>query len=418
LRRREFLNGVTALMGTAVFNQGVQAQQTANSSRVGGMLMGSLIGDALGGPVEFLEREKSQRVLANAHDWESSKLLDQPTLDELARTLNMQSYEYLRPDTAPYGPWSARAKAGTITDDSRHKIVLMRALRTMLAEKREQLTQQDLARALIEFRPHPDREPSPELAALVEEGMREYRYAARWILGQRDREDALPVERLWAGVSNCSGQMALLPLAGLFAGDPERVYVETFRLDFLDAPIARDICSALNAGLAAALDPALDDSPVERRWDAMLAALRIDPYRFGDVPFAGRQLDKWVSLSESIVERAAGRPSTIYRLLEQEGEPVYYWDAHFTLLVPLTMLMACRFDPLAAMHLALDFGHDSDSYAQVLGAMVGAAHGMDIFPGAMTSAVADRLRVDFGESVQHWEETLSVAADQWKRDTG
>ena len=104
----------------------------------------------------------------------------------------------------------------------------------------------------------------------------------------------------------------------------------------------------------------------------MLDGLKTDPFRFRDVPFAGRQLDRWLDLSDSIVQRARGCPATMYRLLEQEGKPVYYWDAHFTLLVPLTMLKACRFNPLAAMHLTLDFGHDTDSYAQVLGAMIGA----------------------------------------------
>ncbi len=35
-----------------------------------------------------------------------------------------------RLEPAPYGPWPARAPAGTVTDDTRHKIVLMRALRS------------------------------------------------------------------------------------------------------------------------------------------------------------------------------------------------------------------------------------------------------------------------------------------------
>lgn len=379
------------------------------------MLMGSLVGDALGGPVEFLDRDKSRAVLPNARDWDRDRMLDATTLQELADSLHMLSYETLRPDTAAYGPWSRQAKAGTVTDDSRHKMIVMRALQKMISDERQRITDKDLAKQFLAFQPHRDRIPEAELARLVEEGLREYRYAARWVLGER--ENALPVERLWAGVSNCSGQMALLPLAGLFPGDPLTAYRETYAIDFLDAPIARDICSAINAALAAALDEALNEASPQERWKALLTGLRTDPFRYADVPFAGRQLDRWLDLSDSIVERAAGQPASIYRLLEQEGRPVYYWDAHFTLLVPLTMLKACRFDPLAAMHLTLDFGHDSDSYAQVLGAMVGAVHGINVFPDAMVNAVADRLNADFGESVDQWESTLSTASSLWVSNT-
>ncbi|MGB0599133.1 MAG: ADP-ribosylglycohydrolase family protein [Rubripirellula sp.] len=420
-QRRQFITSLTAAAGSVMLPTTTRSQdptesnRVAGTNRIAGMLMGSLIGDALGGPVEFrdLDQSESQNGLADARKWDAERVLDDSVLKQLSESLVMPSYEILRPDAAAYGPWRANAKAGTITDDSRHKIVVMRALRKMLAGDEDRITSRDLARELIEFTPRLDRPPSAATAELVEEGLREYRYASRWLLGER--ENAYPVERLWAGVSNCSGQMALLPLAGLFLGDPQLAYRETFEIDFLDAPIARDICSALNAALASALDPKLNMASPQQRWQAMLDGLKTDPFRFRDVPFAGRQLDRWLDLSDSIVQRAKGCPATIYRLLEQEGKPVYYWDAHFTLLVPLTMLKACRFNPLAAMHLTLDFGHDSDSYAQVLGAMAGAVHGTELFPSRMVVAVANRLLADFGESVDHWQVTVAAAAKRWKR---
>ena len=82
-------------------------------------------------------------------------------------------------------------------------------------------------------------------------------------------------------------------------------------------------------------------------------------------------------------------------------------------LVPLTMLKFCDFDALAAMHLTLDFGHDTDSYAQLLGAMAGAVHGMGLFPDSMTSAVQSRLMVDYGETVEDWVQTITSAAAVW-----
>jgi ADP-ribosylglycohydrolase len=380
------------------------------------MLIGSLIGDALGGPIEFLPPNEVSSIMPVARSWKADQVVDGSTRKRLAESLQMHSYSELRPDTAAYGPWIASAPRGTITDDSRHKIILLRSLRRMLAENRSRITQQDLARQFVEFQPCEDRTPDTQLAALVNEGLREYRYAAHWILGERNLTKALPVERLWSGIANCSGQMVLLPLAAVFPGDPESAYRETYAIDFVDAPVARDIAAAINAGLAAALNPELDAATTLQRWEKLVESIRAtDPYRLRDVPFAGRPLDGWLDLADSIVKRSKGRPARAYELLESEGKPIYYWDAHFTLLVPLTMLKLCEFDPLAAMHLTLDFGHDTDSYAQVLGAMAGAVHGVDIFSVSMRTDVQTRFFADYGESIDQWVKTLTAAARVWSK---
>jgi ADP-ribosylglycohydrolase len=415
IHRRRFLAGVCGLSAAALARTIPAAEGTdANPSRAQAMLIGSLIGDALGGPIEFKSPEQVREIMPAARWWPADRVIDAATKNELADSLQMFSYAELRPQAVAYGPWQTKAARGTITDDSRHKIILIRALRSMLADGSDRLSKQDLAAALLAFQPNPARIPDPELSALVDEGLREYRYASRWILGERDPDVALPVERLWSGIANCSGQMMMTPLAALFPGQPERAYRETFRIDFIDAPIARDIAAAINAGLAAALDPKLDNDSPQKRWSALLAAMRdTDPYRLGGVPFAGRPLHRWLDLAESIAQRAGGQPSKIYELLESEGKPVYYWDAHFTLLVALTMLRACEFEPWSAMHLTLDFAHDTDSYAQILGAMAGAVHGINIFPIAMRTAVEQRLAADYGESIGDWVRTLDTARDVW-----
>ncbi|MEO1526112.1 MAG: ADP-ribosylglycohydrolase family protein [Planctomycetota bacterium] len=408
------LNRRTLLLGTALSLASARlagAATTASKSRLEGMLIGSMIGDALGGPIEFLPPDRVRGILPGTRRWSAKKTINASVLDELAGSLEMQPYRTLRPKTAAYGPWKARSPRGTVTDDSRHKIVVIRALKAVLNDGRCELLPEDLARAIVDFQPHPTRAPDGELQALVDEGMREYRLAANWILGERDPEIALPIERLWSGISNCSGQMFLLPLAGLYAGESEQAYRATYLVDFVDAPIARDIVSSMNAGLAAVLAPAANDQSVGDRWELLFRTIReTDPLRLREVPFAGRPLDRWLDLADSIVERADGRPAKVFELLETEGKPIYWWDAHFTLLVPLTILKLCAFNPLAAMHLTLDFGHDTDSYAQVLGALAGAVHGKDIFPESMASAVTQRLSADFDESIENWVETLDQAA--------
>lgn len=374
---------------------------TRGRSRMEGLILGGLIGDAMGGPIEFSQSQDAAGHLTNARAWPAETQLDERRLVEL-QSIPLLDYVDLRPETAPYGPWRPAAPAGTLTDDSRHKIVLMRAIRLALSENRG-VTKDDLARQFLQFEPAFSGQNEQALRKLNEEGFREYRLASRWLLGERDLNKARPVERLWAGINNCSGQMLLPPLAGLFPGQPEKAYRAAFDLDFIDAPTARDIASALVAGLASALDPHLDNVPSPVRWQALLSSMRtVDPFKISEVPFAGRPLHRWMDKAEELAERADRRPAVLYRLLETEGKPVYWWDAHFTLLVPLSVLHLCQFDPLASLHLTLDFGHDTDSYAQVLGCMLGAVHGREIFESTAIDAVTQTLRTDYNEDITEW----------------
>jgi len=147
---------------------------------------------------------------------------------------------------------------------------------------------------------------------------------------------------------------------------------------------------------------------------ALLDAMtNTDPFLYHDIPFAGRPLNKWVRLARNFASEAKWAPAALYRALEDKGSPVYWWDAHFTLLVPIAMLHLCKFNALSAMHLCLDFGHDTDSYAQVLGAMAGAVHGSKLFSAPHQDAVAARLKADYGEDLRRWTKTLNNAAAQW-----
>ena len=409
MRRREFLTAGSMLVASGwsgqdslAANAGVVVSQ---EDRLRGALIGGLIGDALGGPIEFRESPAAETGLTAARSWGDGERLTKGKLQELAQSVPLLGYADLRPDPAAYGPWKRKAPAGTLTDDSRHKIVLIRALAAAKELGRE-ATAEDIAKQFLAFEPV-NKDRDQELRDLNEEGFREYRYAAEWLLGVRDLSKARPLERLWAGVNNCSGQMMFPPLAVQYAGEPEPAYRRTYELDFIDSPLARDIASALVAGLAAALAPDRSDNKSdissEERWQTLLEAMRsTDPYGYGEVPFAGRQLDKWLSRAEEFADKADGRPKELYHLLETDGKPVYWWDAHFTLLVPLSMLYLCDFEPLAAMHLTLDFGHDTDSYAQVLGCMIGAVHGALVFPEKFITATESSLRTDFGENVEGW----------------
>ena len=59
------------------------------------------------------------------------------------------------------------------------------------------------------------------------------------------------------------------------------------------------------------------------------------------------------------------------------------------------------------MPLSIEWGWDHDSYAQLLGAFIGAIYGPDIFNEEMKNAVTKRLQLDYDEGVDEWVETLA-----------
>jgi hypothetical protein len=412
--RRAFLRSIAAsgvALNAPVRVSGESRQLLSRDAAIAGLVWGGPIGDALGGPTEFQEGPQIDAVLPNLRQWGATRRMTSDDRARLAFTLQMRSYAGLRLEAEPYGPWKAGGPAGTVTDDTRHKIVLMRTLREAEKTQRYPVTAADLARQYVQFTPHEDRPVEGILAALCEEGFREYRYAARWLLGERNPRWARPVARLWSGVPNCSGQMLLLPLAAAFPGQPDAAYRAAYALDFVDGPMARDMAASLVAALSSVLADDTLALPTEQRWRILLETLRTtDPWGYADVPFAGRPWLKWLEFAERTAEQADGRPGELYMRLERDGQPEFWWDAHFTLLVPLAMLRFCQFEPLAALHVTLDFRHDSDSYAQVLAALAGAVHGIDLFPSEMRLAVAQQMQNDFGEDLDQWCAVLAAAA--------
>ena len=404
MHRRHF-NSLIASSSLAALTRGLGSQASLNSNldRCRGLLLGGLIGDAIGGPMEFAESPPSQ--LCNARSWPEDRRIDSAILAELAKTLPFLGYEKLRPAPAPYGQWKNRAPAGTLTDDSRHKMILMMAIKKAQEESKP-LSTTHLASAYLAFQPI-GIESNQALRKLDSEGFQEYRLASRWVLGDRDLKRALPPSRLWSGVETCAGQMLLPPLAVKYAGKPKAAYRKSFEVDFVDAPGAKDYTAALIAGLAGVLAPEMNHVSIAKRWKKLFdSMITTDPFRFSKVPYVGRPFSKWLDLSDQLVKRCEGNAAKLFSLLLKEGKPVYYWDAHFTILVPVTMIKFCEFNSLAAMHLVLDFGFDTDSYAQILGCMVGAVHGEKIFPLEMRMAVRSSLKTDYGHDVEDWVKLL------------
>jgi len=383
--------------------------------RIEGMLVGSLIGDAAGGPIEFRPPDGIVDRMPACRTWRDGRRLLPDDLQRLSESFQLFSYAELRPEPGPYAQWTPSAAAGTVTDDSRHKMILLNALREARSEGRLPIDASDLAAAYLQFPLSAPIAKRPEYAELCRKSGLEFNRAARWVLGQRDSDQAAPPERLWGGLDTCCGQMALLPLAAIYAGRPRQAYQAAYQLGFVDNGPGKDINAALVAGLAFALSaPALSATSAastldERRggWQSVTATMnRTDPYQYADVPWVARPITRWLQFASDAVHRAEGQPKRLYRLLEEEAEVRYFWEAHFVVALGFAMIEFCDYEPLAALHLLLDFGHDTDSVAQLMGAFIGALHGPDVFPVAMRQKVVKRLADDYDQSLTEWVELL------------
>ncbi len=386
---------------------------TVDRARVGqkieGMLIGSLIGDAAGGPVEFRNPKELTEWLPSVSQWVDNQQLTPRRIANIANSFSLLPYTELRPNPAPYAHWTRNAAPGTITDDSRHKIPLIDALRSALANKSLPISRKNLAKAYVDF-PETERIRSrAHYGKLCDEGLKEYLLAARWVLGERRSELAAPPERLWGGVATNAGQMALLPLAGALAGEPTAAYRAAFALGFMDNGDAKDINSAIVAGLAAAIGNHDQANP----WSAIEDTMKtVDPFGYGQIPFVARPVTRWLETASSLATQADARPAKLFDLLRSKGQPRYYWDAHFVLVCAFAILKLCNYDPLCSLQLAIDFGHDTDSTAQLVGALIGAVHGPLVFPKAMRRQVTDRLREDFDEQLTAWVALLTELTDR------
>lgn len=359
-----------------------QPQPDGLNDKIEGMLIGSLIGDAAGGPVEFVFPPQ------RSHWSKTTEKLTSEGKEELVGLFKLRSY----PKKAePFAQWEDYAPAGTVTDDSRFKLILFNTIKN----HHGRLTRETFARSVLEFR---DELPS-EYQDNYDDWIPEIAYATRWALGER--EDAYPVERIWGGIPTMEGQMPFLPIAALNPYDPEWCYKKTYELGYFDVGVAKDMNSALVAGLARALQK-------DGSWENMERAMReVDPYAYNKTVYVKRELTLWLDRAHQFVEKAEGNVATLFAILENQLQTVYWWEAWVPIVVVMAVAEITDYHPLASMQLILEFGHDTDSYAQVMGAILGAIHGKDVFPESMRNTVNMRMKEQFGQSVEQWMELIA-----------
>jgi hypothetical protein len=289
----------------------------------------------------------------------------------------------------------------------------MRCLKRAHKQAAFPVGQRDLAREFVEFGASSTVRTRAGYLDLCTQWLAELGKSAHWVLGCRDPARALPTERLWGGVPTVAGQMLLLPIAALFPGEPTAAYEAAYALGFIDNGPGKDITAALVAGLASALTLVIRPEAPEEAWASVRRAMiETDPYGYAHVPWVERKVAAWLGFAIKAADRADHRPARLFRLLERGMRAQTYWEAHVPLVTSFAFIHLSGYRPLAAMELALAFGHDTDSDAQLLGAFVGAIHGTSVFPKAMRDQVAKRFQADYDESISAWVELLETLRDR------
>lgn len=377
-------------------------------NKVRGLLIGTLIGDALGGPIEFWDHPSIQKTPNPPKLWtDTTDLIDEEELKAAKERIYFREYKHLRPVPEPYGHWGTNAAPGTVTDDSRHKIIFMHFVRNALKQNKFPAGQQDYARAYLSWSKSETIKKHSGYDTLVNQWLDESYKCINWVLGNRKIGEAYPPERLWNALPTCYGQMALPPLAAIYPGQPEKAYLSSYQLAWFENGFAKDMIAAINAGLAKALTLDASKMTNEQLWTEVINTMRsTDPYGYTKVPWSERAVDRWMNLVDLYVKEANGSPAKLFALLEKEFMYTTKWEAQVPYVVIFSCLKICKYDPLAALQLSIEWGWDHDSYAQLLGAFIGAIYGPDIFKTEWKETITKRLKADYDEDVTEWVNTL------------
>jgi ADP-ribosylglycohydrolase len=388
------------------------AQETAGANfirnKIKGLITGTILGDAMGGPIEFQGHPEIQATPNPPKLWtDTSELMTDAQLKAAGDRMYFREYKYLLPFVQSYGCWSANAAPGSVTDDSRNKIVLLYMLRNALEKNRWPLTEKNMAQAFLDWRKTATVKSHPGYDSLCKDWMGEMDKTINWVMGSREIGKAYPPERMWNAYPTCYGQMTLPPLAAIYPGQPEKAYLAAYNLAYFDNGFAKDMNAALVAGLSVGLtlDPAKMTN--EQLWTKVIETIKsTDPYAYNKVPWCDRSVTKWFYISDLFVKEANGSPAKLFKLMDEQFKYDAKWEAQVPFVVIFSVLKICNYDPLAAMQLCIEWGNDHDTYPQLLGAFIGAIYGPQIFKEDMRVTVVKRLQLDYDENIDEWVNTL------------
>lgn len=313
------------------------------------------------------------------------------------------------PDWRTARPMSPYHKGdGHVTDDTLMTLALARVYTTV----RDHLSAFEIAEHLVpELAEHVIYVPELETDTVL---LNRLFLAEKYLVLRLRSANADPREAGVGNVVNCGAAMYMAPVGIVNAGDPDGAYREA--IDIAGAhqsSFGREAAGVMAAAVAAAFRPGASvDSVVE----ACLGLAR-DGTRaaIAAVAEAARSVDDWRAAIP--VLRDAVRPfDTVgehYRQPDLDARRPSRVHSIEELPVALGMLVATGGEYADAVLGGVNYGRDSDSIAQMAGAIAGALHGLAAVPERWLERVSRASRRDFSAV---GDELAAVAREVHARD--
>ena len=356
-----------------------------------GVLVGSAIGDAMGAPTEMWSRQDIQIEYGFVEG-----------LDSMVR------------EPSAEGIWDYNLPAGSTTDDTRWKALLVEYLigtGEQIQPFSARLDAKTFAQTIL------DRYESGLAELKATEGFELDPYEAQlrriaWLkewarVAKPYKEGNLDayshaLSQFYGGEMVCAGMLFAPMIGACYPGDPAWAYEQTYQVDIFDIGYARDISGITAAMVAAAL-------PTESTQDSVIKTVReVDPKGYFKSRLVGRTSYKLYKEAQLIVHEVKNvdpvaffesKPkislalplktaedslryaqiSTAYQKLDEKlmRYPFHPAEIH---MVNLVALMLFDFDFVQTLSFVINYGRDNDTTGAVTGSILGAYWGASKLP--------------------------------------
>ncbi len=314
-------------------------ENTLLFKKVYGALIGSAIGDAMGGPVEGFSYEKIDKDYGHVES-----LLP-----------------YTEIPIAVHGPFDLCA--GAYTDDSRMSKVFSSAI----IKKGAVANSKDLAKEIIDYYYTADSD-------LKKSFMEEYYNKA--IYGQN--------KEAFGGQPTNGAIMGITPYGVITPCNPYKAHDDAFEATFMATGYARYATAMAAAAISAAMkDDADSDTIVTDMMDAVKRhKATVEDKLWGEChmyPYVGRKpedlVEKGVAVSKKYDDIYEMRKE-LYDSIVQE----FFADGAESLAIAIAFFCAAKGNFEKSIIGCVNFGRDNDSSASIAGAIAGALNGIDAIP--------------------------------------
>ena len=196
---------------------------------------------------------------------------------------------------------------------------------------------------------------------------------------------------IFSGEPTNGAIMSNSPIGLVAACRPDDAYEAGFDLAFLTDGYAKTASAMMVAAVAEAMNPvATIDSIISATRDAHLDfAERREGPRWGKLDWKYDPNLDFLDKSIEIAKSSKDYVEVQQRLYETLEWGHLFSEATHTLVVPLAMFVHCQADFKQSLIACTMYARDNDSYASVVGALIGAYRGVDVIPADWIATVIE-----------------------------